>query len=398
MSTYKPKGQQVFVMDFIFQGVRIKESTHQRTKSLANRVERNRREELESGRSGFKKAEGPKLFKVVAEDWHDMKKVSWSENTARIARTDLDHILPVLGMNFSTELSAEDIASYQRIRKEKGAANKTINNEIGTIRAVLIFCGQWARVQGNTKSPKVKMLKQRESHGRALSADEETRLLAECSKSRSRSVIVIAIVALYTIARFGVIVRLKWKNVNFASRCLQWGKDKTVSGDHRIIPLAGKAFLTLQMWAEQFPDRKPDDYVFPSERYGGSGHLFKPGKTTDQSIAYDTDPSTHIGSIKTAWQGAQTRAKVRCRVHDLRHTGITRMLMAGTSLQQIGEIAGWSPSQYLLMARRYSHFTTEQHRDAVESIGQLLPPASHSFEQSHRKSHRFTDSSPASQV
>ena len=379
-------------MDFIFQGVRIKESTQQRTKGLANRVERNRRDELEAGRSGFKKPEGPKLLKVIAEEWHDMKKVSWSENTARIATTDLEHILPVLGMSFSTEISPEDIASYQRHRKQEGAANKTINNEIGTLRSVLIYCGQWSRVQGSTKSPKVKMLKQRESHGRALTADEETRLLAECAKSRSRSVLVIAIVALYTVARFGVIVRLKWKNVNFASRCLQWGKDKTVSGDHRIIPLAEKAFHTLKLWADQFPNREPDDYVFPSERYGGSGHLFKPGKSVDQSIAYDTDPSTHIGSIKTAWQGAQARAKVKCRVHDLRHTGVTRMLMAGVSLQQIGEIAGWSPSQYLLMARVYSHFTTDQHRDAVERIGRI-PTDSKSLEQSHRKSHRFASAS-----
>jgi integrase len=60
--------------------------------------------------------------------------------------------------------------------------------------------------------------------------------------------------------------RLPWGNVDFDKRCLQWDKDKKASGDYRVVPLPGRALESLRLWAENFPDRKPEHYVFPSER------------------------------------------------------------------------------------------------------------------------------------
>ena len=40
------------------------------------------------------------------------------------------------------------------------------------------------------------------------------------------------VLALETGARFNTIRILQWKNINFGTRCLQFGKDKTTAGNY----------------------------------------------------------------------------------------------------------------------------------------------------------------------
>jgi integrase len=370
MSVYRQKGTKFYTMDFWFNGVHIKESTKVSTLTMARTVERNRRRELEEGRAGVKKSEGPGFFKQTAERWLEMKSATLEPNAVRIERTNLDHLYPTFAKKFVTEISAEQIAAYQKKRVAEGYAHKTINLEIGTLRSVLIYCGQWARVkgEGNMRSSKVRLLATRESHGKAITAEQESKLAVECGKSRSRCLVVMFILALYTGSRFGVVRRLKWENVDFSRRRLQWGKDKTRSGDHRFVPLARRAYESLLLWKESFPNRQPEHYVFPYERIGGKGHKFGKEGNVSGGVAYKTDPTRPVGSIKTGWKNAQERSGVVCRIHDLRHTAATRMFEAGYELRQVSAIMGWSASQEVRMARIYSHFCTEKNRPAVEAI------------------------------
>ena len=130
-----------------------------------------------------------------------------------------------------------------------------------------------------------------------------------------------------------------------------------------------------------FPERKPEHYVFPTERYGGAGDGFQLSPK-----AYHVDPSKPIGSIKEAWEAARLRAArilkgeteeteseekiapLACRFHDLRHTAVSRMLNAGIPIAKVAKIVGWSASTMVLMAKRYGHFSLNDLRDAVESI------------------------------
>jgi integrase len=157
------------------------------------------------------------------------------------------------------------------------------------------------------------------------------------------------------------------------------------AGTGRVIPLSQRAVAALNFWATHFPDRKPEHYVFPAERYGAGGDEFSPK-------AYHVDPTRPIGSIKEAWEAArvraakillgsdttdeteaspETRAKIKplpCRLHDLRHTAVSRMLNAGVPIAKVAKIVGWSASTMVLMAKRYGHFSLNELRDAVESI------------------------------
>ncbi len=171
MAVYRKKGTKFYTMDFLFKGRRIVESTEVSTLTMARTVERNRRRELEEGRAGIKKQDGPDFFRATGDRWLEMKSATLEPSALRIERTNLGHLCPIFGKQFVTDINPEDIAAYQKRRLTLGYAKKTVNLEVGTLRAVLIYCGQWARVQGNQKSPKVKFLSVRERHGQALTAD-----------------------------------------------------------------------------------------------------------------------------------------------------------------------------------------------------------------------------------
>ena len=281
------------------------------------------------------------------------------------------------------------------------------------LRAIMRKNKCWERLRDD-----VKMLHVDDDIGVAISPAEESVLLLECERSRSRSLYPIVTLAIDTGARLNVVKTLKWKWVKLDEALIRFGKDKTPAGTGREIPLNRRAVATLTSWAQLFPNRKPGHFVFPAEFYGASGDTF-------DAFAYATDPSKSIGSVKEAWEGAKKRTRrhcpqcptglladsvapketiskksksknartkkpksfvctecnfvtaelpdgVQCRFHDLKHTAVSRMIGAGAPIAKVAKIVGWSVSTMVRMAARYGHFQMDELRDAVETISQ--PP------------------------
>lgn len=119
--------------------------------------------------------------------------------------------------------------------------------------------------------------------------------------------------------------------------------------------------MTLQGWASNFPERKADHFVFPSEHYGLAGNERKVHAKT-------MNPDVPVGEIKTAWEAAKEKANVEARFHDLRHTACTRLLERGASLAVVAAIMGWSPSTTAKMAKRYGHIGNDVQRAALDAF------------------------------
>jgi integrase len=398
MSLYRPNGSRIYWMDFHYHGHRVRESTEMSSITRAREIQTKRKQELRDGSAGIRRRERPKLFPAAADEWMEAKKQKWSPGMFTIASGAKKHLDPFFGKKLVVDVEARDIARYQKERLEAGASGRTVNIEVGALRAIMKRSGLWARIQ-----PNVEMLPERDDAGRALSSEEETALLAECGNSRSRILRPFVTLAIESAARYGTIRRLQWKNVDFPNRCLTFGKDKTRSGSGRTIPLTTRALETLRFWAQSFPDREIDHYVFPSERIGGGGKEEAFGFTG--ATVYETDPTRAAGSIKTGWESARARTRRHCpkcklgrlteevkpatgyacsacgwktselppglssvRFHDLRHTGVSRMIAARVPLPIIGKIVGWSAGTLAKMAARYGHFSLEEMRSAMDSI------------------------------
>lgn len=267
----------------------------------------------------------------------------------------------------------------------------------------------WGNIRADAKEEGMKiMFPTHDDIGQALSSEQENALLYECGRSRSRILMPFVVLALDTGARYNTIRMLQWSHIDFANRCLKFGKDKTPSGTGRKVPLNKRALETLKLWAEQFPNRRTEHYLFPAEKVGASGDAF-------EAKVYETDPSTPIGDIKEAWEAAKRRTQRHCpsckrgtladetkpekryvciqcefevqelpaglvavRFHDLRHTAVSRMIAASVPLPMIAKIVGWSASTMAKMAARYGHFGLEELRGAVEAIGRA--PANRNFD------------------
>src|SRR5690349_5610330 len=170
MSVYK-RGD-TWWFKFKFAGQTIRESSKSGSKTVAKDAERARRRELEFGYNGIEKQERAQLFGVIADNWLEVKRAHLAERSVIIEKLNLKHLKPTFGSMLICDIKADSIAAYQRGRLREHAAPKTINLEVGTLRAILRKQRVWANIQ-----PDVKMLRVREDVGRALSQEEEQVLL-----------------------------------------------------------------------------------------------------------------------------------------------------------------------------------------------------------------------------
>ncbi len=354
MSVYKRGG--IWWYRFKFAGRTIRETSKSSSRTVARDAERGRRRELEEGYNGISRPKRIHIFSVAADSWLKVKVPTLSPRTVQIERLNLKHLNPVLGQRLLCDICAEDIVGYQAHRQKEGAAPKTINLEVGTLRAILRKYRLWANIQ-----PDVKMLRVADDVGRAIDGEEETSLLDACRASRLRSLYPAVTLALNTCMRYSELRLLRWKQVDLSGHGLTVGKSKTDAGEGRFIPLNSRAMGVLGWWAAQFPDRLPDHCVFPSEHYGAAGGTFT-------ACVYKTDPMRPIGRWKEAWEAAKIRAGVSCRFHDLRHTGCTRMLEAGVPFAVVAELMGWSASTAIRMSKRYGHIGQNARRQAIETL------------------------------
>jgi len=173
------KRGRIYWYEFFFAHSRIRESSKSPSRTVAREAERARRRELEEAFNRIKKPRTAHLFSVAAQDWLQTKMAYLSPRSVEIERANLKHLNPFFGKLLLCDIGADDIARYQIERLAQKAAPKTINLEVGTLRAVLRRNRLWAQIQ-----PDVRTLKARDDVGRAISQEEEKRLLEACLASR----------------------------------------------------------------------------------------------------------------------------------------------------------------------------------------------------------------------
>lgn len=358
MSVFK-QGK-VYRYEFQFMGQRIRESAHTSDKELARSIERKRRTAMEESAGGVKRPK-PLLFRKAGKTWL-AGNAHWSESYREINKLKLSHLLPVFGNLLISEISNEKISKFQKRRQKSGASNREINMETGVLRMILRKHRLW-----HLLAPDFQPLPERDDVGRALSLEEANRILEAAIASRSQSLFPALMTYLHTGVRSAELRKMRWSQVDFIRRTITIGKSKTRGGDGRGIPLNDEAFEILVEWNSRYENPKPDDFVFPSERYGFDGHQ---SYLTGAVAVYDLDPTKPMGSWKSAWTTCRKAAGVWCRLHDLRHTFISALGEAGVPESTMKAIAGWMSAK---MLERYSHTRNQAKRDAVNKLPRRRP-------------------------
>ena len=213
----------IFWFEFTIGGRRYRETTRTASRSLAVSVERKRRREIEENINGIRPRALPPLFSDAAKDHLVRKRPSWAPKTHVIEAANLEHLKPHFSRLLVTDITDRDIAAYQQARLDARAAPKTINNEVAALRAILRRHRLWAQI-----APDVRMLRAREDVGRALTVEEEDKILRACAASRSRSLLPAVTLALNTGLRHDELRLLTWRQVDLVNEAVSVGKSKTV--------------------------------------------------------------------------------------------------------------------------------------------------------------------------
>jgi integrase len=226
-----------------------------------------------------------------------------------------------------------------------------INMCLGTLRAILKTHGLWEQLWVGRK---FKPLPVENEIGRALSINEQHRLLAACKVSRSRSLYPAVLISLHTGLRNGELRSLRWRQIDLIGGTLTVGKSKTQAGTGRLIPLSATALACMRDWRRAFPACQPEHYVFASEAYAVAGSA--PG------AVHSIDPTRPILSFKTSWTTARKTAAVCARWHDMRHTFVNSLAEGQASDSTVMALAGHVSRK---MMSRYSHIQNEAKRQAI---------------------------------
>ena len=199
--------------------------------------------------------------------------------------------------------------------------------------------------------PKVRKLEERKDIGQALTPEQQHALLDAVEQSGSYILKTLIPVLLLTGMRENEAFSLPWCQIDLIRRAISVGRAKTASGTGRILPINDELFAVMQahqQWfIKSFGQPRPDHYLFP---WGSPIPI---------------DPDRHAREVKTAWTKARQRAKVSCRLHDLRHTYATSMAEAGVPESTMLALMGHMSRA---MLERYSHIRMKAKRDAVASI------------------------------
>lgn len=371
--TGKRKPAAVWWYKFYFAGQCIRESAKTTSKTLAKQAEQKRRRELEEGFNGItdRREERIKTIKELADSYLDGYKVRMK--SVPFAEYALKHLTRHLGRQMAVEVTEKTVKDYQTERLKEKAAPKTINEEVGFLLRLLGEQGD--SIRAKLRRQKALKLPARSDIGKAYTPEEKGFLYDEAKKRRSKAIYPALVLTLNCGLRDKELRQLQWDRVHLREAYLAVGESKTDAGSGRTIPLNAVALEVLKTYSawyrEKFKDLKPEWFVFPAGR------------------PQPTDPTKPCTSFKTVWRMIKSKADVKGRWHDNRHTFITGLAESGeASDQTIMDIAGHVSKR---MLKHYSHIRMEAKRRAVAA---LVPNGSDGNAESAEGAARATSKKP----
>jgi len=337
MSLFK-RGK-VWWMSLNVKGRRVRRSTETADKRLAEKIHAKVLTEITEGR-WFEKMPGEhKTFREMIDKYLDEYSPRKRPKSHVRDKSLAGHLKGYFGELTLSEISPKDIYAYKVMRREEGAAPKTINNELILMgHAYNMAVKEWEWVDSN---PVNRVSKERVDNlvERWLTLGEEKRLLA-ASPGWLQEIIVFAV---NTGLRQGEILGLRWPLVDLERKTLTILEQK--NGGRDVLPLNDQSVAVLN--SRNKVRSIKTDHVF----FGKSGR------------------ELDARNLLRAFYSARKKAGLEdLRFHDQRHTFATRLVQAGVDIYTVQRLGRWKTMQ---MVMRYAHHFPESLRPGVEALDRM---------------------------
>jgi integrase len=292
-------------------------------------------------------------------DW-----IGWSPKTAKtVADNFRHHILPVIGPWHAEQVSGVHLDRlYRSLEQETGLSPSVILRCHGQIRTMFNWAVRKRLVSANpalaADPPRVK--------SRQLDVPSMTDVRAVQDVATPEFATFIQLAATVG-ARRGTLVALRWGDVDLERATITFSRS-IAEAEYGTVEKGTKADRSYPVTLG--PDTKQmlaAHAVRAEERARKIGVPFGP-----ESFVFSDDGVSHwsLPWPSHAWLRYSARAGVaRMRLHDLRHTAASQMLMAGVPISVVAERLGCTEANIL---GTYRHYIPGSDHEAADLMDRLL--------------------------
>jgi integrase len=258
----------------------------------------------------------------LADRRKDGKDVTRQENAWK-------RLEPEFGHRIGTDVNKDDCRAYAKLRQRHGAAPGTVRTELEYLRACLNL--RYGRGHNRVWLPTGSA-----PRDRYLSKDEVEQLLSHVDTPHVRLFIILAIT---TGARMGALLDLRWEQVDFKHRRVDFNAPRREQTNKRraVVPLNDRAYEALEEAAR--------------------------GALTDFVIEWNGE---RVKSIKKAVRMAAKRSSVPCSPHVFRHTAGVWTAQADVPMQKISQFLGHTSTR--VTERTYARYSPSFMKDAAAAL------------------------------
>jgi integrase len=318
----------IYWLDFMFEGQRIRESLQTGNKKLAEKRYAKCVTDIVEGRYFEASEAKTKTFDDMVEKY--MRKNAHSRDA-----TSIKPLKGFFGGMLLYKIITPLAAEYQDERLDD-VKEATVYQELSLLRRMFnVAKKRWKWVKENPVSDGDLQFSigNRNARDRWLTVEEEQVLLASATSPVWLRPLLIA--ALHTGMRRGELLALIWKDIDFGARLVRVEKSK--NGEKRSIPMSQTLYNTLK----GIKVRDISGRVFP----------------------------VSIRSVRCAYDKALEKTGITdFHFHDLRHTFATRLVQNGVDLYKVQKLLG---HKSITMTQRYAHHYPESLRSSVEVLDRV---------------------------
>ena len=254
------------------------------------------------------------------------------------------HIVPVFGDLYLDQVEVKDV---ERWLSKLSEINKpaTVRKQLEVLRGVFNKAVEWGDLNKNPLS-RVRRRQPNNNITRYLEPEEFQHLLVAAEETGHPLLKSAIILAVGTMLRKENLFGLKWKSVNLKRGVIEIPGEETKSAKFLPLPIIEPVHNALL----EIPKGLHSEYVLNNPR---TGTRYKEGMR---------------GPFERAKKIAGLEPP-RLRWHDLRCTGASWHVQAGTDLYIVQKMMGHSTSE---MTKRYAHLAPEYTAEAAENVSKFF--------------------------
>lgn len=321
-------------IDFTFKGQRIRESIGPSRKGAEKVISKRKAEIAENKYLDVRKDPDPITFHEFAVDYIKWVKANHKPSSWATDISIMRSLEEAFDNKNIHEITTWDIEKWKQKRKAE-VKPSTVNRKLAVLKSFFSKAIEWGKCQGHPAS-KVKLLKGVTKRLRYLMPEEVQRLVSNCADFLKP----IVTLAVHTGMRKSEILGLKWSQINFEQGIITILESK--NEERRDIPM-DETIKSILKGIE--PN---NDLVFPNKK----------GKRIDNVFLY------------RAFNEALEKSEIGdFRIHDLRHTFASNLVMEGIDLNAVRELLGHKD---LKMTLRYAHLAPNYRAKAVNVLDRVF--------------------------